>query len=155
MSTITDIEKLTGLISETDIDKLESMAALHRKQSNIQFKILEVDESRLLVAIEQEKTASGKYANQRTLVKRAHEVFDQYLPPSLKMEIEATEYLESPSAVVTPEWINRKMQEQDVRIKQIAFDTGIDRTDISGWINGHRPMSQIVKALFYYYFKAV
>jgi hypothetical protein len=57
--------------------------------------------------------------------------------------------------VVTPGWIDRKMVEKEVRIKQIAFDTGLDRKDISGWVTGERNMSQIVKAMFFYYFKSL
>ena len=152
MSTIINIEKLQALIDETGMAKVDAAAAVHKKQSNIEFNILTVEENTLTVATEQGKTGSGKYANLKTLVKRTHEVFDNVLPPSCKLEVQPTEYLESPAATVTPDWINKKMLEKEIRIKQIAFDTGIDRTDLSAWINGLRPMSQIVKALFYYYF---
>lgn len=43
------------------------------------------------------------------------------------------------------------MNEKGIRIKQIAFDTGIDRESISDWVTEKRNMSQIVKAMFYYY----
>jgi len=152
MSTILNIEKLQDIIDETAINRLDAGAAVHKKQSAIEFNILSVEDNVLTVATEQGKTSSGKYANLKTLVKRTHEVFDSFLPSSIKLEVQPTEYLESPAATVTPEWINKKMLEKEIRIKQIAFDTGIDRTDLSAWINGLRPMSQIVKALFYYYF---
>lgn len=152
MSTIINIEKLQGLIDETGMAKVDAAAAVHKKQSNIEFNILTVEDNTLTVATEQGKTSSGKYANLKTLVKRTHEVFDNVLPPSCKLEVQPVEYLESPAATVTPAWINKKMLEKEIRVKQIAFDTGIDRTDLSAWINGLRPMSQIVKALFYYYF---
>jgi hypothetical protein len=151
MSTIQHIEKLHAVLDEAQIKKLEAGAALHKKQSNIHFSVLEVTESQITVATEQEKNSSGKYANQKTLVKRTHELFDNLLPTAVKLQVEATEYLESPSAVVTPEWINQKMLEKGIRIKQIAFDTGVDRTSISDWVNGARAMSQIVKAMFYFY----
>jgi len=152
MGTIIDIEKLQEIIGETGLSKLDAAAAMHKKQSNIEFKILAVEENLLTIATEQGKTSSGKYANLKTLIKRTHEVFDNFLPPSFKLEVEPTEYLESPAATVTPDWINKKMLEKEIRIKQIAFDTGIDRTDLSAWITGQRPMGQIVKAMFYYYF---
>jgi len=152
MSTIINIEILQHLIDETGMAKLDAAAAMHKKQSNIEFKLLAVEGNTLTVATEQGRTGSGKYANLKTLIKRTHEVFDNYLPPSFKLDVEPTEYLESPAATVTPDWINKKMLEKEIRIKQIAFDTGIDRTDLSAWINGLRPMSQIVKAMFYYYF---
>ena len=152
MSTIINIEKLQNVIDETNLAKLDASATVHKKQSNIEFTILMVEDNVLTVATEQGKTGSGKYANLKTLIKRTHEVFDNFLPSSFKLEVQPTEYLESPAATVTPNWINKKMQEKEIRIKQIAFDTGIDRTDLTAWINGVKPMSQIVKAMFYYYF---
>jgi hypothetical protein len=152
MSNIINIEKLQDIIDETAMAKLDAGAAVHKKQSNIEFNIISVEDKVLTVATEQGKTGSGKYANLKMLIKRTHEVFDNFLPSSYKLEVLPTEYLESPAATVTPNWINKKMLEKEVRIKQIAFDTGIDRTDLTAWINGLKPMSQIVKAMFYYYF---
>lgn len=152
MSTILNIETLQDIIDETAMARLDAGALVHKKQSNIEFNILTVEGNVLTVATEQGKTSSGKYANLKTLIKRAHEVFDNFLPPSFKLEVQPTEYLESPAATVTPDWINKKMLEREIRIKQIAFDTGIDRTDLSAWITGQRAMGQIVKAMFYYYF---
>lgn len=152
MSNIINIEKLQDLIDDTGMAKLDAAAGMHKKQSNIEFNILAVEDNVLTVATEQGKTGSGKYANLKTLIKRTHEVFDNYLPPSFKLEVQPAEYLESPAATVTPDWIGKKMLEKEVRVKQIAFDTGIDRTDLTAWINGVKPMSQIVKAMFYYYF---
>lgn len=65
------------------------------------------------------------------------------------------EFEESPATVVTPAWIDKRMIEKEVRIKQIAFDTGVDRKGISGWVTGERTMSQIVKSMFYFYFKSL
>jgi hypothetical protein len=152
MSNIINIEKLQDIIDETAMAKLDTGAAVHKKQSNIEFNIISVEDKVLTVATEQGKTGSGKYANLKMLIKRTHEVFDNFLPSSYKLEVQPTEYQESPAATVTPNWISKKMLEKEVRIKQIAFDTGIDRTDLTAWINGVKPMSQIVKAMFYYYF---
>jgi hypothetical protein len=152
MSIIINIEKLQDFIDETGLEKLDAGAAVHKKQSNIEFNVLAVEDNVLTVATEQGKTGSGKYANLKTLIKRTHEVFDNFLPPSFKLEVQPTEYLESPAATVTPNWISKKMLEKDIRVKQIAFDTGIDRADLTAWINGVKPMGQIVKAMFYYYF---
>jgi len=152
MSTIINIEKLQNAIDETNLAKLDASATVHKKQSNIEFTVLTLEDNVLTVGTEQGKTGSGKYANLKTLIKRTHEVFDNFLPSSFKLEVQPTEYLESPAATVTSNWINKKMLEKEIRIKQIAFDTGIDRTDLTAWINGVKPMGQIVKAMFYYYF---
>ncbi|WP_207533209.1 XRE family transcriptional regulator [Desertivirga arenae] len=154
MTAIKGIERLQGIISDQEISQLNKAANTHKKFSNIVFEIEQADEGELAVLVEQEQNSSGNYANQRTLIKRAHEVFDKVVPGSIKLNVKAQEYFESPTAKVTPQWIEQQMLDKEVRIKQIAFDTGINKSDISAWINGIKPMSQIVKALFYYYFNS-
>ena len=51
--------------------------------------------------------------------------------------------------VVTPGWIDRKMVEKEVRIKQIAFDTGLDRKDISGWVTGEKYVADCKGNVFF------
>jgi len=152
MTVIKGAEKLKDILTDEEISQLNKAAITHKKFSNILFEIDDVNESELSITAEQEQNPSGNYANQRTLVKRAHEVFDRFVPSSVRLNIKALEYFESPTAKVSPQWIEQKMLEKEIRIKQIAFDTGINKADISAWLNGIKPMSQIVKALFYYYF---
>lgn len=154
MTVIKGVEKLDGILSEKEISQLNKAAITHKKFSNILFEIEDADDAELVVVVEQEQNPSGNYANQRTLVKRTHEVFDRIIPSSVRLTVKAQEYFESPTAKVTPQWIEQQMLEKEIRIKQIAFDTGINKADISAWLNGIKPMSQIVKALFYYYFNS-
>lgn len=154
MTVIKGLDKLQGIIGEKEVAQLNKAATTHKKFSNIVFEIEDADESALTVLVEQEQNSSGNYANQRTLIKRAHEVFDKVVPSSVQLNVKAQEYFESPTTKVTPQWIEQQMLDKEVRIKQIAFDTGINKSDISAWLNGIKPMSQIVKALFYYYFSS-
>lgn len=52
---------------------------------------------------------------------------------------------------VTPKYVRNKMFELGVKIKNMQEDTGINKTNISAWINEIRPMSKPVKAMFYLY----
>lgn len=154
MKIIKNLDKLSGMLQPADLKALDAAAAVHQKQSNISFTITEVSGNTLSVETEQGKTG-GNYTRYRTLVKRTHEVFDRFLPAGLSLEVHPVEFVESPAAAVTPEWIGRQMQEKEVKIRQIAFDTDLERKDISGWVTGERQMSRIVKAMFYYYFKSL
>jgi hypothetical protein len=154
MSTIKNLELLADILDANELEKLDTLAFLHQKQSNIEFTVRSLEDDILTVEAEQGKT-SGKYANFKTLIKRAGEVFNKSLPSGVQLHVIPQEYMESPAMVVSPEWIARKMVEKEVRIKQIAFDTGIERKDISDWISGERSMSQIVKAMFYFYFNGL
>jgi hypothetical protein len=154
MSTIKNLDILSGLFTEEILQKLDAAAEIHLKQSNIEFTVISLEGKVVTVDTEQGKT-SGNYANFRTLIKRAKEVFDKFLPPGYELLVNPQVFAESAATTVTPAWIDRQMLEKEVRIKQIAFDTGLDRGDISGWVTGERNMSQIVKAMFYFYFKSL
>jgi hypothetical protein len=154
MELIKNSDLLRGILDDTAIKELNGAAAVHLKHSNIEFTVVGIEDDVLKVSTEQGKT-NGKYANHKTLIKRTGEVFDKYLPSGYKLSVEPTEFEESPAMVVTAQWLDRKMLEKEVRIKQIAFDTGLDRKDIAGWVSGERTMSQIVKAMFFFYFKSL
>lgn len=151
MSTIIGIDKLNNVLEADQLEALDKAAETHKAQSNIQFNIKEIDGNKLSIEASQSETRSKKYATEATLIKRAHEVFDKWLA-NFELEIEPTTYGLTPTSVVTPAWLEKKMKEKDVRIKQIAFDTGINRESIAEWVSGKRSMSQIVKAMFYFYF---
>jgi len=150
MSTILGIEKLSDHLDPDQLDQLDQAAAVHKEQSNIEFCILGVDEAAISIETTQSETRSKKYANQATLIKRTQEVFEKMLP-AVNLQVEPVPYLPNPTSVVTPVWLEKRMKEKGVRIKQIAFETGLDRESISDWVTGKRSMSQIVKAMFYFY----
>lgn len=150
MSTIQNIEKLQNFISNEQLAKLEKAAERHKVQSNIGFKIHSVANKAIEVEAYQAETPSGKYASEATLVKRTEDLFRNSLP-EFQTIVSTETFLPSPASVVNPAWIDRKMREKGVRIKQIAFETGVDRESISDWATGKRSMSQIVKAMFYFY----
>ncbi|TDQ11219.1 helix-turn-helix domain-containing protein [Pedobacter metabolipauper] len=152
MSTIQDIEQLENYLSTEQLIKLKKAADRHAMQSNIGFKIQSVSDKAIDVEIIQAETPSGKYASEATLVKRTEDLFRKSLP-NFKINVSTETFLASPSSVVNAAWIDKKMQEKGVRIKQIAFETGIDRESISDWVTGKRSMSQLVKAMFYFYLR--
>lgn len=146
---ITGIEKLNSALSSEQIDQLNKAADRHTAQSNISFTLLAIEDNLIEIETAQGENKSGKYATEATLIKRTQEVFSKITEFQLK--VHPLTYLPSPTSVVNTAWLERKMQEKGVRIKQIAFETGIDRESISDWVTGKRSMSQIVKAMFYFY----
>lgn len=154
MSTIQGIDILKKQLTQKQLDQLEKAAHIHKSQSNIEFNILMVEDGILQILVQQLENRSGKYANRSTLTKRVHEVFDKWMP-AYKIQVQVQEFRPSVAAVVSPKWLEQMMEEKGVRIKQVAFDTGVDRESIAGWVSGTRTMSQIVKAMFYFYFLSI
>ncbi|NQX31087.1 XRE family transcriptional regulator [Pedobacter boryungensis] len=152
MNSIPGIEKLSMLLSSTEIEKLVKAAGRHSETSNMNFTILSVNEEGIEIEVTQGETKSGRYASETTLSTRTKDLFSKLLPKT-KLRIYAQTFAPSPASTVTTAWLESKMQQKGVRIKQIAFDTGLDRESISDWVTGKRSMSQIVKAMFYFYLK--
>lgn len=150
ISHIQGAEKLQQYLSAEQIVKLQKAAMRHKEQSNTSFNIISLSENTIEIETTQSETSSGKYATAATLVKRAEDLFKKLLPFH-KIMVTAQPVRPSLASVVDTKWIEQKMQQKEIRIKQIAFDTGIDREDISDWVTGKRAMGQIVKAMFYFY----
>jgi hypothetical protein len=150
MSVILDIEKLKEQLTEEQLEQLDAAAEVHLTQSNIEFRIAKVEGDAIYIETTQMETRSAKYAKEPALLKKTHEVFDKLLPHA-DLQIQVFPHLPSPTTVVTTAWLEKKMNEKGVRIKQIAFDTGVDRESIADWVSGKRSMSQIVKAMLYFY----
>ena len=150
MSEIKNIGLLKSLLHEQQLEQLELAAKQRKEESNISFTIQSVLPNIIEIQTLQQENRSGKYANELALTKRTNEVFAKYLP-NFNLQVHPVTFHPSPAMTVTPLWLEKKMLEKGIRIKQIAFDTGIDRESIADWISGKRAMSQIVKAMFYFY----
>lgn len=153
MNTIKNIHKLEQLLSDNDRHKLEAGAALHRRMSNINFKILEVTDTTIVVQVSQGRHLSGNYADKKTLVTRTRELLHRFFPDR-KIHPQAISYIPNPVTQIDAKWVKRQMQDLGLGVTDIVHDTGVDKTNISAWANGTRPMSQPVKAMFFHYFNA-
>jgi len=147
---IQNIDCLVSLLKSDELNALNKAAERHSQQSNMDFKIISVNGNVVEIETSQGETASGKYATQQVLLKRTEELFKKRLS-GFELQISANAVLPSPADVVDVPWIDQKMQEKGLRIKQIAFETGIDRESISDWVTGKKAMGKTVKAMFYFY----
>jgi len=151
LSTIIDIHKLAGLISPAGLEILDEAAALQKKNSNISFKVIKVTDNEFQIRTEQGKHLSENYADAKLLVQRTKGLFS-FFGINKTLHVHPVPYAQSRTDVVNPKWLNDKMLKNGIKVKDIANETGIEKSDISSWINGEKPMSQPVKAMFYYYF---
>lgn len=150
MSIILGIDIIHSDLTEADLSSLDKAAEKQQSQSNITFTVLQAENGVLEIETAQGETKSGKYASEAALITRTKEVFEKFFP-GFKMRVNPVTFVPSPASVVTVAWLEKKMLQKGIRIKQIAFETGIDRASVSDWVTGKRSMSQIVKAMFYFY----
>jgi hypothetical protein len=150
MALLKNIHMLSDL-DQKSVDLMEHAALQHKRYSNITFKIVEVAPKKVIIQAVQGKSAAGNYQTQKRLVEIVHETFDRFFPGK-KIHVHAVPFKESMANRVDPDWIRGKMTATGIRLKDIASDTGIDYTQLSALITGVNPLSQPMKALFWYYF---
>jgi len=149
---LTDDLDGNGLSGE-DIDKMEHAALQHKRYSNITFKIVGVLPGKIIFKPVQGKNAGGNYFSIKRLIEITHETFDRFFPGK-KILVQPVVFKESPANKVDATWINDRMLHLGVKLKDIASDTGIDYTQLSSLVSGSRPISQPMKALFWFYFES-
>lgn len=154
MAELKNIHQLEGVLPADVLNKIEAGALLNRRHASIIFKIKEVDADKKSITIQvvQEKNSLDKYLTTKELVNRTLDFFEKFFH-GWAIHAHATPYAEPVVNEVTDGWLRKVMKDNNINVKTIVADTGIDKTNISAWVNGKRPMSQITKSLLYYYFK--
>lgn len=152
MATLKNIHKLEGLLSKEDRKKLEYGAKLHKRHSRIEFKVKSLEDDKIIIHTTQGKSPAENYADKKRLIKRTREMFGRFITDK-HIIVHATPYKKPPPDEVTPKWVQKHMLEQGVKLVDLVDKTGIHKSTLSTLVNGKRPMSQPVKAMFYYFFK--
>lgn len=152
MALIKNLHLLDSFPEET-LSKMEHAALQHHRYSNITFKIISKGNDGINIEIRQGKSPSENYFNAKRLVEITKETFGPLLA-DIKLKVGTQPYTPPVVDVVDPDWINKEMFQTGTKLKDIAKDTGIDYTNLSAMVNGKREISQVMKALFYFYFKA-
>lgn len=144
---------MIGLTPE-QFQVLDTRAQLHRRYSALEFRVTDATPETVTVLIAQDKSHAGNYFDVKRLVEIAHETFDDLLS-GRRLHVRPVPYKASPVEDVTPEWIKKKLLESGKKIKELANDLGIDAANVTSYKNGVKPLSGVVKAMFYYYFESM
>ncbi|MBV7531248.1 helix-turn-helix transcriptional regulator [Chitinophaga sp. sic0106] len=152
---IKNSQKIDFLDAES-IKKLDYGALQHRRYSSIEFKILKVDtgEKSITVQTIQGKSLSENYADLAKLIKLTKDLFSRYFP-DFKIHVHAIPYSHPEVDQISTAEIRNYMEDKGLKIKDIEKLTGIDKTNLSAWLNDKRAMSQPVKAMFYFMIKSI
>lgn len=139
---------------EKDVQAMQHVALNFWQLDRLRFKIFKVTGSEVIFGVTQAKLSSEeKYYTQKQLIELVHKLFDRYFP-NHKVNVQASPYEESPALKVTSEWIKKKMEEHGVTLKDMAAETGLNNTQLSPLTTGTKPLSDAMKAMFYFYFRS-
>ncbi len=151
---VKNIHLLKSVLSDQAIEQIENSALQYRKFARITFKVLSVFRDTVTIETKQDKSPAENYLGQKDLFDRAKGVFKElYDNENIKVHMNVHRYVETPTDIVTPEYIQSKMIQLKIKNKNIIEDLGLDAPAVSSWTNGKREMSNPVKAMFYLYFK--
>lgn len=153
MALIKSINLLSNL-SESDIELLTNRAELHRRFSSIEFKILEASDKKIVIRVTQDKSHAGNYFDNKRLSEIGKELFDG-IKISAAIITRPIPYVESPTKVVTSDWIREQFERTGISLKEAGAALGVDPNTLSAYRSGLKPLSGITKAALYYYFKNI
>lgn len=152
MGEIKNLHLLADTVKPGDIDKMEIAALQHRRHANITFKFLEASKENVVIQVTQAKSAAGNYFPRNRLADIVTETFGRFFKDR-KIFARPMPFQEPEPDKVDHKWIEAKMLNTGTRLKDIASETGLDYSQLSSLVSGNRPLSQPMKALFYYYFR--
>lgn len=137
-----------------DLERLEHLALQHRRFSSLEFKVIECSPARLVVRVAQGKSHAANYFDVGRLVEIVRELFQPFGSWD-RIEARPIPYAPPVTDVVTAEWVQDQMQGRGLKVKDVARDLGVDASKVSAYKSGIRPMSGVVRAMFFYYFQAL
>ncbi|MGY0035953.1 hypothetical protein [Pedobacter sp. NJ-S-72] len=154
MEIIKNIYKLVGIVRHIDLLRLEEGAKQYLSQLNISFEIITARSAALKVKTRQWKCTPGNCADIPKLIALTKDLFERF---TIDIPVTVHPIVYTPAVVddVKPEWISDKMLNMGITLKDIHKATGIDKLNLSSWINGTQPLEQDTKAMFFYYFECI
>lgn len=145
------INLLKKFVSKDQYKDLQEKVDLHSRFSSIDFEIIRINDESVLIRTTQDKSFNGVYFDNKRLYEITLETFKEILEPR-QVQVHTFPHLVSPCDKITPEFVMATMGRFKIKNKEFETAFGVHKTTISAWANGLRPMSQPVKAMFYYYF---
>ncbi len=145
------INLLKEFVSKEQYKDLQDNVDLHLRFSSIDFEILQINDELVLIRTTQDKSFVGVYFTGKRLYEITMETFKEVLSPR-QIRVHTFPFLLSPCDKITPKLVMSIMGTFKIKNKEFETAFGVHKTTISAWVNDLRPMSQPVKAMFYYYF---
>ncbi len=151
---IKGLHYLKGMPEET-IEEMERIALPLWEDFYLTFKVEDCDVKRVTFKVIQERAAPDypgiDLLEQKDLIRITRQSFDKFFPDH-HIIVHPYPFIPNPVAEVDSKWIEKKMLVTGTRLKDIVAETGLNKSYLSTLINGKDPLSDMAKAMFYYYF---
>jgi hypothetical protein len=135
-----------------DTEALQGKIALHQHHSGVTFRILEQTKEALTISVKQDPKLLENLFDAKKLAEIVKETFSPHT--NLAVRVRVITPTSGPPDVVTSEWILNIMSKYHISNKTLVEDLGVEKASISAYVNGQKPLSDVVRAMFYFYFKS-
>ena len=141
-------------ISSEAKKRLNEFALQYKKHGHIVVEIVSFNDNRLIVRVEQKDLSPGsKHLNKTELENRVKEMFKGELPPEFKLTVSAVDFDRNDIDCIDAKWVGLRLEKYNLKAKNLAVYTGIDKSTLSILLNGNRDLTKWQKVAFYYFFK--
>jgi hypothetical protein len=110
---------------------------------------LDVKGDEITIRVVQNESPSENHLSIKELVKKGKDFFTHFFPDKT-IHTRTFAYSLPKAEEVNIGWIQSRMTSKGMTQKSMVEETGIEKEKIQSWINGLQPMSQEVKAMFWY-----
>lgn len=161
MNSIKYISRLSPYYEQDTLAKLLISAENNSVEHNLMFKVADVQHisgtkgRKIYMQSEQIKVREGNILTKDEIKTITRGMFPRVLFPNVIIEVDCIVFTGFKITQVDADWLAAKLKRNQVTIKDMSDDMGIDKSNLSAWVTGLRPMSQPVKALMYYYFRNI
>lgn len=152
MDSVNNLHLLTD-ITEKEKAMIEYAGKMHVQFGGIYFSIIEYSPDRVVIKAAQRNSPFEVYHTKEKLTHIVHETFGRFFTHK-EIVVNAIPYKENPVDRVNLKWIKEKMQETGIRLNRIAEDSRIPFAELEAAINRKQPLSNHLKAFFYFYFES-
>jgi hypothetical protein len=142
-------------VPQNSIAEMERIALPLWQNFYLVFKIEGITVDEVTMKVTQERAAPDypgiHLYTKNELTKIVKTEFGNFFPGRI-ISVRPYEFIPNPVMDVNSKWIEEKMLETGTRLKDIVAETGLNKTYLSTLINGVDPLSDMAKAMFYFYF---
>lgn len=143
------VEKFLSL---EKLRKMEKHAAFFFERSKILFKVVEVQDPRVVVAVDQVDKSYPKAASLKELGTICRSFFEFYLEDK-NIQLAGNTLTSGKKVPLTSEQIVQKIKDLGITAEQIAAETGLNLVTLNAWFEGRQKMSTLARAMFHYMLK--
>jgi predicted XRE-type DNA-binding protein len=149
-----NLEKLN--ISQEDKNTLAQSALNQSRFLGLEYQVMASDDKSITLLIRQKRLVNDKILTKQELIERGKEfLIVPTLDPNLDLRIRPIIYNIAESEVVTSQWVQHKMLQHGLKLKNLVEIMGINKSSLSELVSGKENLTKWHKATFYYFFKAL